>query len=90
VFRLFRRHPFFKFLAIGQLLLLARRHFTQLDADERRRMVELLRRPRSMTAADKDELRALVAKLEPGAFAGSAARHLSPIGLPRRFSGARR
>ena len=53
-------------------------------------MLELLRRPRSLTAADKEELRALVRKLEPAAFAGSAARRMSPIGFPRRFSGARR
>ena len=90
MFRLFRGFPFFRLLALGQILRLAWHHFSQLDAGERRRMLELLRRPRSLTAADKEELRALARKLEPGAFAGSAARRLSPIGFPRRFSGARR
>jgi hypothetical protein len=90
VFRLFRGFPLFRLLAIGQVLLLAWHHLSQLNASERRRMLELLRRPRSLTAADKDELRALVRKLEPAAFAGSAARRMSPVGFPRRFSGARR
>jgi hypothetical protein len=90
VFRLFRGFPFFRLLAIGQVLLLAWHHLSQLNGGERRRLLELLRRPRSLTAADKDELRALVRKLEPAAFAGSAARRMSPVGFPRRFSGARR
>ena len=32
-----------------------------------------------MSAAERSELKGLVAKMEPGAFAGSAARHANPV-----------
>jgi hypothetical protein len=83
MFRLVRRMPFFRLLAIAQLALLARRHLQQLTPVERRRLGELVRRGRNLSPAEKDELRALVARLEPRAFAGAAANALSPF--PRRF-----
>jgi hypothetical protein len=45
--------------------------------------MDLVRHPRTMTPADRDELKGLVAKMEPGAFAGGAARHASPLGKRR-------
>ena len=80
---MFKRIPFFKLLAIAQIAMLARRHFQRLDANERKRLVDLMRHPRGMTSADKAELKGLVAKMEPGAFAGSAARHAVPFGKKR-------
>ena len=80
---MFKRIPFFKLLAIAQIAMLARRHFQRLDANERKRLVGLMRHPRGMTSADKAELKGLVAKMEPGAFAGSAARHAVPFGKKR-------
>ncbi len=85
MFRLVRRMPFFRLLAIGQLALVARRHLQNLAPAERRRLAELARRGRSATPAERDELRALVARLEPRVFAGAAARAFSPVRLPRRY-----
>jgi ribosomal protein L32E len=79
----FKRIPFFKLLALTQIAMLARQHFRRLDANERRRLVDLVRHPRGLTAADKAELKGLVAKLEPGAFAGNAARRAAPLGRRR-------
>jgi hypothetical protein len=87
MFRTVRRLPFFKFVAIVQLALLARRHLGVLTPAERRRMMELTRHPRTMTPAERRELRDLALKLEPRAFAGAAVNRLSPFPVPRRFRG---
>jgi hypothetical protein len=87
MFRLFRRMPFFKVLVIGQTLLLALRHLRRLDAGDRRRVVELVRRGRGMDAAERAELKRLLAKLEPRAFAFDTANAFSPFPLPRRLAG---
>ena len=76
---MFKRIPFLKLLALAQLAMLARQHFQRLDGNERKRLLDLVSHPRDLTAADKAELKSLVAKLEPRAFAGSAARHVSPL-----------
>jgi hypothetical protein len=81
--RMIRRMPFFKLVAVLQLALLARRHLGALTPHERRRMRELVRRARRLNADERRELRELALKLEPRAFAGSAANHLSPLPLPR-------
>jgi hypothetical protein len=75
--------PFFKILAIAQIALLARRHLRGLTRDDRRRLAELARHGTKLTPAERAELRALVAKLEPRAFALSAANRVSPFPLPR-------
>jgi hypothetical protein len=87
MFRLLRRMPFFKLLAIAQTALLARRHLQRLDADDRRRLGELVRRGRRTSPAERDELRALLAKLGPREFAFAAADRFSP--LPLRWLGGR-
>ena len=83
-----RRLPLFKLLSIAEVALLARRHYAHLDADERRRLVELVRtgrgRTRNLSSGEREELAALVAKLEPRRFAGLVADKLSPVPLPRR------
>ena len=80
---MFKRIPFFKLLALAQIAMLAREHFRRLQPDERKRLFELVRNARGLTPADKTELKGLVAKLEPGAFAGNAARRASPLGRRR-------
>ena len=89
-----RRLPVFKLLAIAEIAMLARNHFSRLDAQERGRLVELVRtgrgRARNLQPAEREELAALVAKLEPRQFAGLAADKLSPVPLPRRFTHGRR
>jgi hypothetical protein len=83
-----RRLPVLKLLAVGEIALLARSHIAKLDATERRRFIELLRkgrgRPSNLSAAEREELSALIAKAEPRLFAGMAADRVSPVPLPRR------
>ena len=79
--------PFLKVLAIAQALLLARRHLLRLDGRDRRRLSELAKRGRSLTPAERDELRSLLSKMEPRAFAVAAADAFSPVPLPRRLAG---
>ena len=85
--RIAKRVPLFKVFAIAQVGLLARSHLQRLGPGEARRLAELVRRRRSLSEAEKQELRTLTAKLEPRAFAGAAADHLSPVPLPRRLIG---
>jgi hypothetical protein len=87
MFRLLRRLPFFKLLAITQTVLLARRHLRRLEASDRRRLLELVRRGRRMNRAEREELRRLLGKLEPRAFALTTASRFSPVPLPRRLLG---
>jgi hypothetical protein len=87
MFRLLRRLPYLRVLAFAKLALLAWRHLRQLDAADRRRLRELARRGRSMTGPERAELRRLLGKLQPRAFAGATAAALSPVPLPRRLSG---
>ena len=86
--RVAKQVPLFKVIAIAQVALLARRHVQRLGPGEARRIAELMRRRRSLSEPEKEELRELTAKLEPRAFAGAAADHISPFPLPKRFTGA--
>lgn len=90
-----RRLPMFKLIALAEIALLARSHVARLEAPERRRFVDLLRkgrgRPDQLAEHEREELRTLVAKMEPRRFAGLAADKLSPVPLPRRVvHGSRR
>jgi hypothetical protein len=84
-----RRLPVLKLLALAEIALLARDHVSRLDAADRRRLVELVRkghgRSRNLTETERRELSALLAKAEPRRFAGLAADRLSPVPLPRRM-----
>ena len=89
-----RRLPMFRLLALAEIAVLARRHLSRLTPAERRRLFQLLRagrgRGRKLGATERDELAALVAKVEPRHFAGLAADRLSPVPLPRRIVEGRR
>jgi hypothetical protein len=87
MFRMLRRMPFFRVLAIGQVILLARRHFRHLDANDRRRLRELVLRGHELSSTERDELRGLLSKLEPREFAFAAASRFSPVRLPHWLSG---
>jgi hypothetical protein len=87
MFRALKAMPFLKLLAVAKTLQLARRHFRRLDAGERRRLAELLRRGRGMDDAERGELRRLLGKLEPRQFAFTTANAFSPVRLPRRLAG---
>src|SRR3954451_16960481 len=75
--------PFYRLVAVGQTLLLARRHLKGLSRDDRRRLRELVMRGRQMTPAEREELRQILGKLEPRAFALATANAFSPVRLPR-------
>ena len=77
------RIPFFKIVAVVQVALLVRRHLKALSPIEQRRMAELARRAHRLNADERRELRTLAMKLEPRAFAGAAANHLSPVPIPK-------
>lgn len=81
--------PLFKVVTVAQLGLLARKHVKNLGPGEARRLADLVRRRRSLSPAEQDELRVLTAKLDARAFVGMAADQLSPVPLPRRFTKAR-
>jgi hypothetical protein len=76
--------PFFKFLAILQILLLARRHLQGLTSADRRRMAELVRHGHRLSKAERHELRHLAGKLEPMAFARGAAVRASPLRVKKK------
>ena len=80
--RLAKRIPALKFLAVGEISLLARRHLLLLDGAERRRMAMLLVK-RNRSAAEQAELGRLAAKARVRAFAGNSLDALSPLPLPR-------
>jgi hypothetical protein len=92
--RIGRRLPLGSLLIAGELAVMAGRHVARLDATQRRRLVELLgksgARPSSLSAAERQELAALLASLEPRLFLGSALRRLSPMPLPKRLLYGRR
>jgi hypothetical protein len=88
--RTVRRLPLFKLVAVVQLALLARRHLGALTPAERHRMGELARHGHHLTSAERAELRRLASKLEPRAFAVSAADYLAPFPVPKRLLRGRR
>ena len=84
MFRLLKKMPLFRVLAIGRTALLARRHLRRLDPDDRHRLLELVRKGRGMRPGERDELRVILSKLGPREFAYATADAFSPVKLPRR------
>jgi hypothetical protein len=72
--------PVARLLIVGELLLLANEHFQRLDAQERRRVIELIRRgrgrPGNLSERDRRELTRLMEKAEPREFAKNAAKRM--------------
>ena len=77
-----------KLLAVAEVGMLAHNHFRRLTPVERRRLIELVRiahgRPSNLNSSEREDLRELVARLEPRVLAGEAANRLSPFPLPGR------
>jgi hypothetical protein len=86
--RLTRGVPVMGLLSAAEVAMLAKGHLAKLDGAERRRLLELVVHARgrrgTLSEAERDEFSSLVAKLEPRAFAGSAAEKLSPLPVPER------
>jgi inactivated superfamily I helicase len=80
--RLVRKVPWFQLISLAEVALLARRHLQALTPDERRRLADLVRHPRSLADHEREELRRLAAKLELRQFATGAAGRLSPVKVP--------
>jgi hypothetical protein len=81
--------PVLGLLLAGEIALMARGHFVKLNGAQRRRLLVLVRRargrPSSLGEAERQELAALLATLEPRLFIGSAVRRLSPVPMPKRL-----
>jgi hypothetical protein len=85
--------PIGRMLLLGDIAVLAGRHVAALDAAERRRLISLLRRRTTgegMDDSERKELEALLGKLQPRLFLGTATRRLSPLPLPSRVLFGRR
>ncbi len=70
-----------RILAIAQVALLARRHLQLLEADERKRLANLVtkskgRPRRNLSANEREEMLRLVKKAEPGQFGRGAFSHV--------------
>jgi hypothetical protein len=81
-----RRIPVLKLVAAAELAIVARRHIQRLTPKERRRLLKLIGRPHRLTASERRDLKRLVDKLAPRAFAGTVAEKLSPVPLPKRLT----
>jgi hypothetical protein len=84
--RALRGLPAARLIILGELLLLVREHLLKLDPQERRRVVELVRRgrgrPRNLSERERRELARLLEKAEPRTFLSSAAKRA--VGLHGR------
>ena len=86
--------PVGRLLLLGDVVLLAGRHLGRLDRGELRRLASLTGRfgagRGKLEPAEREELHALIAKLEPRLLLGTAVRRLSPLPVPRRVLYGRR
>ncbi len=89
-----RQLPVARLLALAELAILAREHYSKLKPQDRRRILELVRRthgrPANLTRRERAELAALLAKTDPRLFMESAVRKLTGFSVPgsRRRPGA--
>lgn len=78
-----RFSPWARAIAIAEVALIAKRHLDHLDPGEgtelRRLVVKSKGRPTNLTAKERSRLFELVKKLEPGAFAKTAAMKAVPL-----------
>jgi hypothetical protein len=92
--RLARGVPLVGLLSAAEIARLAKDHLALLKPAERRRLLVLAGKARrgrgSLSKRERAELRAIVAKLQPREFVGSAADRLSPVPLPKRLLHGRR
>lgn len=84
MFTIAKKLPFLRLVVLVRLALLAQRHVAALSPRDRKRLLELARKPHKLSKRERRELRSLAAKLEPGAFAKGAARAVAPMGRKKR------
>lgn len=72
-----------RIIAIAELALVAKRHLDKLGPGEvgelRNLLVKSKGRPNNLSSRERSRIQELVAKLEPGAFARSAASSAVPL-----------
>ena len=87
--RLARGLPIVGLLSAAEVAKLAHGHLQRLQPEERRRLLGLVAKARAgagaLSGEERAELGALVAKLQPRVFIGSAANHFSPLPVPKRL-----
>ena len=75
-------------LVVGEVALLLKQHLERLDAQERRRLAEIIRTSRgrssNLSTSEKKELRRLVDQIEPRELARGVASKALPFGGKRR------
>lgn len=83
--RVLRKVPLVRLVALAELIVLANEHVHKLEPQERRRLLELVRRgrarPGNLSARERRELSALLAKAEPKQFVSRAAVKITGIPL---------
>ena len=83
-----------KLLSAAQVAMLAQNHLARLTPAERRRLFALVRtghgRRTRLNDEERSELEALLVKLNPRLFLGTAVDRLSPMPLPGRMLYGRR
>lgn len=86
-----KKIPAAKLIVVAELLMLARQHMLKLEPQERRRIVELVRRghgrPSHLSERERRELVRLLEKIEPREFVRTAMRQ---AGVPVPRSGSSR
>jgi hypothetical protein len=86
-----KKIPAAKLIAAAEMLMLARQHLLKLEPQERRRVVELVRRgrgrPSHLSERERRELVRLLDKVEPREFVRTAMRQ---VGVPLPHSRASR
>jgi|SRR5580704_16983708 hypothetical protein len=80
--------PIVGVLLVAEIVAMAWTHLAMLNGAQRHRLLTLLghagSRPGSLSDAEREELRALIATLQPRLFLGSATGRLSPLPIPKR------
>lgn len=88
-----KKIPAAKLIVVAEVVLLARQHVLKLEPQERRRIVELVRRghglPSHLSERERRELVRLLEKVEPREFVRSAMRQAG-VPLPRSGSSRKR
>lgn len=86
--RVAKGFPVLKVLLVVEIAGMAWMHLAKLSGAQRRRLIALLvksrARPSRLSGDERGELAALAAAFEPRLLAGSVAKRLSPLPVPKR------
>jgi hypothetical protein len=81
--RVLRKLPLVRVVAVAEVVILANEHVHKLEPQERRRLIELVKRgrarPSHLSARERRELTALLAKAEPKQFVSRAMEKITGV-----------